>query len=242
MTDPEVHDPEVQKARPDPEVLIGMKLSEFSLWAFKLELDLARKFTLFSRCICVHFERLFEPIETDGIYRVVVKLCGPDERVGRTELCSSVIKYYKEFDFDYFQSLNLVAKKRFLLDTLYNALMSLCEMEGWPKASFHEAYSNVIRENFVNTYTIKRKLSSNKKLSAELVGEHNEKTFDCFLVIKDVDGEELLNEHLFSEEPDEFLFRPRIGDIKWINKTTVVHQSKDKKELARFDIKNLINE
>lgn len=217
-----------------------MKLSEFSLWAFKLELDLARKFTLFSRCVCAHFERLFDPIETDGIYRVVVKLCGPDERVGTTELSSSVIKYYKEFDFDYFKSLNLVAKKRFLLDTLYNALMTLCEMEGWPKDPFHEAYEKVIRENFVNTYTIKSKLSRNKKLSAELIGHHDEKAFDCSIVIKNSDGKELLNEHLFTEEPDEFLFNSRIGDVKWINKTTVVHQSKDKQELARFDIEDVI--
>lgn len=42
-----------------------MKLTEFSLWAFKLELSLARKFTLFSRCVCAHFERHFDPIETD---------------------------------------------------------------------------------------------------------------------------------------------------------------------------------
>ncbi|WMS86695.1 hypothetical protein [Pleionea litopenaei] len=219
-----------------------MKLSEFSLWAFKLELDLARKFTLFSRCVCAHFERLFDPIETDGIYRVVVKLCGPDERVGTTELSSSVIKYYKEFDFDYFESLNLVAKKRFLLDTLYNALMPLCEMEGWPKAPFHEAYEKVIRENFVNTYTIKKKLSRNKKLSAELIGDHDEKAFNCSIVIKNSDGKELLNEHLFTEEPDEFLFNSRIGDVKWINKTTVVHQSKDKQKLARFDIGDLIDD
>lgn len=92
---------------------MNMKLTEFSLWAFTLELDLARKFTLFSRCVCAHFERLFDPIETDGIYRVVVKLCGPDEKVGTTELSSSVIKYYKEFDLDYFEGLNIVAKKGF---------------------------------------------------------------------------------------------------------------------------------
>lgn len=216
-----------------------MKLSEFSLWAFKLELDLTRKFTLFSRCVCAHFERLFDSIETDSIYRVVVKLCGSDERIGTTELSSSVIKYYKEFDFEYFDKLNLVAKKRFLLNTLYDALMSLCEMKGWPKEPFHEAYEKVIQENFVNKYTIKRKLSRNKKLSAELIGDHDEKAFHCSIVIKNNDGKELLNELLFSEEPDEFLFNTRIGDVKWINKTIVVHQSKDKQELARFDIGNL---
>ena len=216
-----------------------MKLKEFSLWGFKLELSESREFTLFNRCVCAHFERHFEPIETDSVYRVVVKLCGPDERVDAFELSSSVIKYYKEFDFAYFESLNLIAKRGLLLDTLYDSLMSLCEMHEWPKDTFHEAYEMVIRDNFVNTYTIKRKLSRNKKLSAELIGKHDEKAFDCSLVIRSSDGKELLNEHLFSEEPDEFLFNSRVGDIKWISKTAVVHQSKDKQELAKFDIEDL---
>ena len=218
-----------------------MKLSEFSLWAFKLELDLSRKFTLFNRCVCAHFERVFDPIETDGIYRVVVKLSGPDKRIGTTELSSSVIKSYREFDFGYFETLNLIAKKRLLLDTLYDALMSLCEIYGWPKDTFQDAYEMVIREDFVNTYIIKRKLNRSKKLSAELIGDHNEKTFDCSLVIKNDDGIELLNKHLFSEEPDEFVFNSRIGDIKWINSTTVVRQSsKDRQELDRFDMADVL--
>ena len=215
---------------------MNMKLTEFSLWAFKLELGLARKFTLFSRCVCAHFERHFVPIETDSIYRVVVKLCGPDERVGTTELSSSVIKYYKTFDFDYFEGLNIIAKKRFLLDALYSSLISLCDMEGWPKSHFHEAYERVIRENFVNIYTIKSKLSRNKNMSAELVVSHDEAIFNCFIVIKDKDGRALIKKHLFSEEPDEFIFNARIGDIGWVDKTTVRYQSRDKKELGLFDI------
>lgn len=94
----------------------------------------------------------------------------------------------------------------------------------------------LFEKNFVNLYTIKRKLSRNKSMSAELVGSHDEEAFNCFIVIKDNDGKELLNEHLFSEEPDEFLFNARIGDIRWVDKTTVRYQSKDKKELGLFDI------
>ena len=217
-----------------------MKLSEFSLWAFKLELDDSRKFTLFNRCVCAHFERLLEPIEIDGIYRVVIRLCKSDERVGSTELSSSVLEYYREFDFSHFDSLSLSSKKKFLLDTLYDSLMVLCNMFEWPKEEFKKAYEMVISENFVNIYTIKRKLNRNRKLSAELIGNHNEEIFDCTLMIKSSDGNELFSEHLFSEEPDEFLFNPRIGDIKWIDSTIVVYLSRDKQELARFDVGDLI--
>ena len=66
-------------------------------------------------------------------------------------------------------------------------------------------------------------------MSAELVVSHDEEIFNCFIVIKDKDGRALIKEHLFSEEPDEFIFNARIGDIRWVDKTTVRYQSKDKK-------------
>ena len=57
-----------------------MKLKEFDLWAFKLELSESKKFSLFIRCVCAHFERHFQPIETDGIYRIILKLSDQDQR------------------------------------------------------------------------------------------------------------------------------------------------------------------
>ena len=217
-----------------------MKLSEFCLWAFKLELEMARKFTLFNRCVCAHFERHFVSIDTEDVYRVVVKLCEQDERIGTTEIGSSVIQYYKEFDFEHYGSLALNTKKRFLLDTLYDSLLSLCDVYGWPKIEFSRAYEKVILEDFINVYTIKKKFSRNKGLCAELIADHNERSFDCYLVVKNSNDKVILNEILFSEQPDEFLFNGRIGDIRWIDKNTITHVSRDKRELARFEIKDAI--
>lgn len=55
-------------------------------------------------------------------------------------------------------------------------------------------------------------------------------------MIKDNDGKELLNEHHFSDGPDEALFNARIVDIRGGDKTTVGYLYKDKKELGLLDI------
>ena len=105
-----------------------MKLKEFNLWAFLLTLPESRKFTLFNRSVCAHFERHFEPIETNNIYRIIIKLSEDKSRTNNIEESSSVLKYYKWFDFKYFETLNETSKKKFLLDTLYNALQELCHI------------------------------------------------------------------------------------------------------------------
>ncbi len=69
-----------------------MKLKEFDLWAFKLAHAESAKFSTFNRCVCAHFERHFLPIETDGVYRVIIKLSEPDSRIETTEISSSVLK------------------------------------------------------------------------------------------------------------------------------------------------------
>ena len=212
-----------------------MKLKEFSLWGFKLELSESRKFTLLNRCVCAHFERHFDPIETDAIYRVVVKLSEPDGRVGTTELSSSVLKYYKGFDFHLFNSLDGFSKKKLLLDTLYESLMHLCELFGWSKDNFDKAFESVVKENFLNTYSIKKKNNRKKTLIAELVCSHDSDSFDCVVKIKDRLNREIYSKLLFSEEPDEFMFNPRIGDIKWLSDGTLVYLKKDKTELERFE-------
>jgi len=212
-----------------------MKLKEFSLWGFKLELSESRKFTLFNRCVCAHFERYFDSIETDDVYRVVVKLSEPDDRVGTTELSSSVLKIYKTFDFSLFESLDEKAKKVLLLDTLYQSLIQLCDQFGWPKHSFDNAYENVIREDFSNIYSVIKKNNRKKTLFADLLCDHNENFFDCFVRVKDKSGKEVLNRLLFSEEPDEFMFNERIGNIKWLNNETLLYLKKDKTILERFE-------
>ncbi|MBL1293285.1 MAG: hypothetical protein COB61_005370 [Thiotrichales bacterium] len=214
-----------------------MKLKEFSLWGFKLELVESRKFTLFNRCVCAHFERHFEPIETDGVYRIVIKLSEPDERAGTNELSSSVLKFYKEFNFSLFYSLDELSRKKQLLDVLYESLIQLCDLFGWPKDNFNKAYELVIKDNYLNVYSIKKKSNRNKTLCAELTCDHSTDSFECYILVKDKLGKEIYHKLLFSEEPDEFMFNGRIGDIKWLSNDILVHLKKDKTELERFEFK-----
>lgn len=213
-----------------------MKLKEFSLWGFKLELSESRKFTLFNRSVCAHFERHFQSIDTENIYRVIVKLSEPDERENTTEESSSVLKYYKSFDFNSFFELDENSKQKFLLDVLYQSLIELCDKHGWPKEPFIEAYNLVLKDEFINVYEFKKKNSRNRKLVAKLECNHNSTSFDCFLKVVDKSGEEICSKLLFSEEPDEFIFNSLLGDVKWIDDETVAVLKKDKSEVERIKL------
>lgn len=211
-----------------------MKLKEFVLWGFKLKLKDSRKFTLFNRSVCAHFERHFQSINTDSIYRVAIKLSEGDERDGATEESSSVLKYYKAFDFNKFYDMDEMAKKKLMLDTLYDSLIDLCDKFGWLKTPFNEAYKMVLKEHFINTYSHKRKMSRSRKFVAEIVCHHESSKFDCYIEVRNKEGIEVFNKLVFSEEPDEFSFNGLMGDIKWISNDTLVYLKKDRTEIERF--------
>jgi len=212
-----------------------MKLKEFDLWGFKLKLKDSRRFTLFNRCVCAHFERYFQPIDTDGIYRVIIKLSESDDRDNTIEESSSVLKYYKAFDFNKFYDLDKISKKKFLLNTLYDSLLELCDKFGWSKEPFSAAYEMVIKDNFINIYTHKKKNNRTRKLIAEIVCHHKSSKFDCYLQVKNKEGAEVFKKLLFTEEPDEFLFNGLLGDIKWLPNDVLVYLNKGT-EIERFQL------
>ncbi|MCC2614637.1 hypothetical protein LJ739_00095 [Aestuariibacter halophilus] len=214
-----------------------MKLKEFDLWAYKLELDDSRAFTLESRCVCAHFERHFKGLETESVYRVVVKLSEGDPRDGTLETSSSVLKYYQSFDFDSFRKLNPIEKKELLLSKLYNSLLSLCEANGWAKEPFEKARSSVIEERFLNSYEVSRKNNPNRSMVASLNAEHTAEAFRLDIIVTDKSGKEIYKNTVLSEEPDEFFFNGRIGRIRWESSNVLNYIAKDKSilETIRFD-------
>lgn len=205
-----------------------MKLKEFSLWAYKLELNESRLFTLENRCVCAHFERHFNGVETEGVYRVVVKLSEGGPRDGTTEISSSVLKYYEAFDFSSFRKLDIYERKQLLLSTLYNSLLRLCEINGWKKEPFKMAKSCVIEDKFCNSYKVSRKNNPKRNMVASLIADHTAEEFKLDMVVTDKSGKEVMKKTVLSEEPDEFLFNSQIGQIKWESSDVLNYIAKDK--------------
>lgn len=207
---------------------IVLKLSEFVFWAYKLDLSDSRVFTLENRCVCAHFERHFKGIETDKIYRVVIKLSEDDQRNGMTEWSSSVLKYYDSFDFDYYHGLKDREKKTHLLDTLGASLLRVCELMGWDTEPFIQARQKVIDDNFDNSYEVSKKHNRSRSFVAILKASHTEKDFILSVVVNDKRGHKILERQLFSVEPDEFTFKSLVGTIKWSANDVLVYCAKDK--------------
>lgn len=217
-----------------------MKLKEFELWALQLSTEESRVLSSFSRCVYAHFERHFQPINTDGVYRIILKLCEQDSRIGTVEISSSVLKYYKSFNFELFEKSDEREKKVILLDALYRSLLELADLYSWNKENFKVAYEKVRNEDYVNHYVHQEKWNRSKSMQARVFCEHEAEVFICSLVIVNKLGELISKKTLFKEKPEEFYFNGRLGSIKWINNTTLAHLSKDKHELARFDFGDLM--
>ena len=215
-----------------------MKLKEFALWAYKLDLDDSRAFTLENRCVCAHFERHFKGLETEGVYRVVVKLSDGDPRDGTSEISSSVLKHYVAFDFSSYKKLDIHERKELLLSTLYKSLMVLCEENDWDKEPFEKAKSRVLEDKFFNSYEVSRKSNSKRNMVACLKAEHTMEEFKLDVVVLDKSGKEVLKKTVLSEQPDEFLFNSQIGRIQWESSDVLNYVTKDKSvlETMKFNL------
>ncbi|MFV7710851.1 hypothetical protein [Shewanella algae] len=213
-----------------------MKLKEFALWAYKLDLNDSREFTLENRCVCAHFERHFKGLETEGVYRVVVKLSEGDPRDGMSEISSSVLKYYDDFDFSKYYKLDTYERKELLLSTLHKFLLRLCEENDWDKGPFEMAKHRVIEDKFLNSYEVSRKNNSNRSMVARLNAEHTTEEFKLDIVVIDKSGKEVLKKTVLSEEPDEFLFNSQIGRIQWQSSDVLSYVAKDKSVLETMKI------
>ncbi|TDF34771.1 hypothetical protein EYS14_23785 [Alteromonadaceae bacterium M269] len=169
-----------------------------------------------------------------------IKLSTPDEREGKTEESSSVLKYYKAFDFEAFYQLDEMSQKKHLLDTLYNALLELCKKFDWPKVPFTDVYNKVLEEGFINHYVFRQKKSRNRKYVARIVCHHESDRFDCFVSITDKDEKEVFNKLIFTEEPDEFQFNGLLGDIKWADTHTLTVLNSDKSVKDSIDLTEIV--
>ena len=215
-----------------------MKLKEFSLWAYKLDLSDSRVFTLENRCVCAHYERHFKGLETEEVYRAVVKLSQGDPRDGMIEISSSVLKYYGSFDFSAYNKLDTYERKQLLLSTLHKSLLHICEEKGWDKEPFEIAKSSVIEDKFFNSYEVSRKNNSKRSMVAILNAEHTTEEFKLDIVVTDKSGREVLKKTVLSEEPDEFLFNSQIGRFQWESSDVLHYIAKDKSvlETMKFNL------
>lgn len=213
-----------------------MKLSEFVLWAFKLDLSESRAFTLENRCVCAHFERHFQGIDTKDTYRVIIKLSSQDSRIGTTESSGSVLMYYDSFDFDYFYRLIGQERKQYLLDTLVSSVLKLCKLEGWSSEPFETAKQKVIQDQFDNSYEVVRKSNPSRKLVATLLAEHTENEFSLCVVIRDKQNNIIMQKQVLSAVPDEMLFNSQVGRLKWLSNEELTYCAKDKSVIESFQI------
>ena len=198
-----------------------MKLKEFVIWAYKLPLEDAGRISNFSRSVLAHFERSFNPIVTDGVYRVIIKITDDPALFGNIEHREGVLIFNEYFDIESFEKESIESKKLKILNLMLNSVIELCDTYGWCKNNFIAAYEKVIGDNFKNHYIYKSKWNRKKSLQAKIFCEHESDFFRCSLIVDNKDGVVIFKSVLFDTKPQEYKFNERLGNISWINNDTL---------------------
>jgi hypothetical protein len=141
-------------------------------------------------------------------------------------------------DVDSFFSLSDAEKKEWALETLQAGIHRLLEQTGWSAGPFLETYKKAKDLQLVNTWIWKKPVASpSRRLTAEVLVEHNVDSCDISVVVRNRDREEIARKILISELPHEFSYARHLGRLKWASEKRIVLVNKEGVEALRFDLK-----
>lgn len=190
-----------------------------------------RNFRLETRCITAMFERLFEKYTTVDCWKVLVE-CVMDIKEQKVLNFSGVYTVQVEFDYNSFVSSNEYQKKQMTLSAIMEGIRVISTTKGWKLEPFEIVYTKICESKYTNEWIWKKAVNIfMKNLTAEVLMQHEVKSMNVFILIKDRKGLEIGREKMISEMPDEFAYIKHLGEIKWFssNEVALINKKGDKK-------------
>ena len=162
------------------------------------------------------------------------------ERVERPDVRNLLGAFTLQVAFDgpRFRTLEQLEKKKMLLETLHLGSLAIAKLQGWPSESLETAYQCVIDRNYVNEWKWPRaaKLSLDRKHQAVLFCSHEMDRFRAWIVIQERKGNELVRSDAIDEDPSEFRFVPKMGQLTWVSNERVVLRDKNGTPVAEASL------
>ena len=122
----------------------------------------------------------------------------------------------KSFDFDYYFAQNKIERRKIILETLYEAIVALCEKAGYGLSPFTQAYEKVKELNYENRFIYNKLTSSpNRKHKAGIQIEVNEEAADISVVFDT--AKQLNNIKILRTLPHYMFIYRFIHKGKWID-------------------------
>ena len=202
---------------------IDMKIKEFDCDAPTAVREKRSEFRFQTRCITALAERYYEPRrDTETQWKIMVEALSVVEPENVRELYN-MFSIGLHYDINSFFVLKDEEKKKATLAFLHTGLIRLCEKYNWSTEPFERACDKVVELNYKNEWVWKKpKTSPDRKYTAEIFCIHEVESFSIYMIIRDRKTKNLLMQELLtSTKPDELIFKPCLGELKWLSNTRV---------------------
>jgi hypothetical protein len=213
-----------------------MKLVEFDLDAPQAAKAVRHAYREESRTVTSLYERCFRGLKVKRGWKVLVECVPAVERAGVRDLLG-VLTVQVEFDLERYRSLPPARKKEVLLECLDAGIRRVVLAEGWPLQPFEDARNCVLAKRFENEWVWGKEIwGPGRWYRAHLLCRHDLDAFRAWLVVQDREGSETTRAQILELRPSEFVFVPKLGQIKWLSGNRVALLAKDLSEVGRVEV------
>ncbi|OAS14693.1 hypothetical protein [Paenibacillus oryzisoli] len=189
--------------------------------------DKRRSFRLETRCITAMFERLFVKMKTEDCKKVLIECVESitDERILNF---SGIVTVQVKSSYNEFILGNDDEKKRTTLNLLLKGIEKISREKDWVIDAFRDVSSQIEKIGYLNEWIWRKAVKSpQKKYYAEVLCQHNVKSMDISILIRQMDGTEVRKIMVISELPDEFAYAKHLGQLVWTSESEVVLVNKN---------------
>lgn len=181
-----------------------------------------------TRCVTALYERCYESSDDTGqAWKILVEVVGTITKPTIRNLIG-VMTIQISGDVEAFFSLHTRARTERALDYLMDGIEKVIEEKGWNVSSFYQARDQVRYRRYVNEWIWKSPIpNKSKKFTAEVLVEHEVTQARISVRFRDNDQAVVGVKHLVSDEPNEFIFDAYLGQLRWLNESTVELISRD---------------
>lgn len=194
-----------------------------------------RRFGLQVRCITALYERLFPTFKTQDCWKVLVNCVSDSPKLEYRNLLG-VYELDILADVEVFFSLTDTEKRRWAFESLQMGITNLLQQTGWETDPFITTFTRMEDTNLLNVWIWKTVPSPTQNLAAEVWIDHNVQSCTINLVVRDLFGQEVKQQTLITELPDEWAYTRHLGSLAWESNTRVVLKNKEKNQIWHLEI------
>lgn len=179
----------------------------------------------YTRCITSMIERFFEPIPNEKYWKILINVLKKEDSDFRENSSGGVLETYCVYDYETLFEMSDIEIKKITLELVEKTVLETMYNHNWNTESFEYACNQVRINDYQNKWVWKKK-KNKLGIIAEIFINHDVKNVEIYMRIKSKSNELIKEELLIKDIPNEFVYVPYLGDIKWIDDHCVALMTK----------------